>query len=85
MKSERIAVMAWIWSVTTLFALVLFQAVTMEYYIIIFLIGFIIIAELFSSFKSWPKWKINLNIMLIIGMLFFIAIVLEKALQYLNK
>jgi hypothetical protein len=83
-KSQTIVIKAWICSVAALTFLILFQAVSIEYYIILNLIGILVITALSGPFLSQPKWKARLNIVLIIGVLLFAIIVINKALQLLN-
>jgi hypothetical protein len=84
-KSQKLVVNVWIWSIAVLTALVLFQSVSYEFFIVLFLIGLFIISGLTGPFHAQPFWKLKLNFALVIGMLLFIAIVLEKALSILNQ
>jgi hypothetical protein len=84
-KSQKIVITAWVCSVAALTVLILFQAVNMEYFIILNLISILIIAELSGPFLSRPSWKLRLNFALVLGALLFILIVIEKALSIINK
>lgn len=84
-KSQRIVIIAWIWSVIVLSVMVLFQAVSLEYYFVLYLIGLLITVELSGPFRSRPKWKSQLYAALVIGMLLFAVLVMEKAWYLLNN
>jgi hypothetical protein len=84
-RGQKVAISAWICCVAALAFLILFQAVSAEYFLILSLISFLIISELYGPFLSRPKWKTGLNIVLIIGVLLFMVIVVEKVLLLLNS
>lgn len=78
-KSQKIAFIIWAWIMAVLAVLIVFQMINLEYFLVLSLIGVFIIAELSGPFKTKPHWKSKLNIALIIGMVLFTMVVLEKA------
>lgn len=79
-KSQKIAIVAWAWLMVVLYILILFQILYLEYFLVLGIVGILIFTELYGPYKSKPDWKSRLNIALIIGMILFLAVVLNKAI-----
>jgi len=64
--------------------LALFGSVSYEYFFVLCLIGFLVIVELSGPFTVRPAWRSRVNVVIILGVLVFSLIVVEKVLAILG-
>jgi hypothetical protein len=64
--------------------LVLFQSLSLEYFFVLCLIGFLIIVELSGPFTVRPEWRKRVNMAIVVGVLVFGLIVAKKVLDILG-
>ena len=72
------------WMFTVLALLALFGSVSYEYFFVLCLIGFLVIVELSGPFTVRPAWRSRVNVVIILGVLVFSLIVVEKVLAILG-
>lgn len=83
-KSQKLVYAFGAWMFTVLALLVLFQSLSAEYFFVLCLIGFLIIVELSGPFTVRPAWRRRVNVVIIVGVLVFGLIVVNKVLDILG-
>jgi hypothetical protein len=83
-KSHRLVYVFSGWVLAVLSLLALFNSVNYEYFFVLCLIGFLVIVELSGPFTVKPAWRSRVNIVIILGVLLFTLIIVEKVLAILN-
>jgi hypothetical protein len=64
--------------------LILFQAYAIDLYLIFGFIGFLIILQLMGPAMVRPKWRARTDNVIIIGLFFFMALVLIKLINLMS-
>jgi hypothetical protein len=83
-KSQRLVYIFGAWALIALVLLTLLRSLNYEYFFILCLIGFIIIALLTGPFSVRPKWRSRVNLVIIMGALAFCAIIVKEALDIIG-
>ena len=83
-KNQKLVYIFGIWIVAVLSLLVLFKSLSLEYFFVLCLIGFLIIVELSGPFIVRPRWRARVNVVIAIGVLIFAIIVVNKVLEILG-
>jgi hypothetical protein len=83
-KSQKLVVTFGGWIFTVLAILTIFQSLNYEYFFVLCLIGFLIIVELSGPFTTKPRWRSRVNIAILIGVIIFSIIVINKVLEILD-
>ncbi len=83
-RSQRLVYLFGGWMFVVLALLALFNSVSFEYFFVLCLIGFLVIVELSGPFTVRPAWRSRVNIAIVLGVLAFSLIVLEKVLAILG-
>lgn len=81
--SQRIVIWSGLWAFLSLTVLGLLGRLSIEYFFVLSLVGFLVILMLFGPFISRPGWRARASIVTLIGVLIFIVITLEKILTVL--
>lgn len=83
-KSQGIVVIFGVWVFLALAVLVVFTGMNgpdiVEYFFVLCLIGFLVIAELSGPFASRPRWRSRVNVVIFIGVIVFCLIVAKIVL-----
>jgi hypothetical protein len=80
-KGQKIVYTFGGWVLLVLALLLLFNSLSYEYFFVLCLIGFLIIVELSGPYTVRPKWRLWVNIFILIGTLIFAIIVGQKVLD----
>ncbi len=83
-KSQKLVYVFGAWVLVVLSLLALFNSINYEYFFVLCLIGFLVIVELSGPFTVKPAWRSRVNIVIILGVLLFALIVVEKVMAILN-
>jgi hypothetical protein len=83
-KSRKLVYVFGAWMFVVLALLVLFQSLSLEYFFVLCLIGFLIIVELSGPFTVRPEWRKRVNMAIVVGVLVFGLIVAKKVLDILG-
>jgi hypothetical protein len=83
-KSQRLVYFFGGWVLVVLALLALFNSINYEYFFVLCLIGFLVIVELSGPFTVKPAWRSRVNIVIILGVVLFTLIIVEKVLAILN-
>ena len=83
-KGQKLVYIFCGWMLIVLTLLALFNSINFEYFFVLCLIGFLVIVELSGPFTVRPAWRTRVNIIIIIGVLIFSLIIIEKVLAILN-
>ena len=83
-RGQRLVYLFGGWMFAVLFLLALFDSVSYEYFFVLCLIGFLVIVELSGPFTVRPAWRSRVNVAIILGVLVFSLIVVEKVLAILG-
>lgn len=83
-KSQRLVYVFGGWVLVVLSLLALFNSINYEYFFVLCLIGFLVIVELSGPFTVKPAWRSRVNIVIILGVLLFTLIIVEKVLAILK-
>ncbi|HTY90202.1 MAG TPA: hypothetical protein VMC84_03415 [Methanocella sp.] len=83
-RSQRLVYIFGGWMFAVLALLALFGSISYEYFFVLCLIGFLVIVELSGPFTVRPAWRSRVNIVIILGVLVFSLIVIEKVLAILG-
>lgn len=83
-KSQRLVYTFGAWALAALVLLTLLRSLNYEYFFILCLIGFVIIALMAGPFTVRPKWRSRVNLAIILGALAFCAIILKEALDIIG-
>jgi len=71
------------WMLAAIVLLVLLQALTLELFFVISLIGFLVIVELTAPFTVTPRWRARLKWIIFLGLIGFAYIVIKRILEIL--
>jgi hypothetical protein len=83
-KSQRLVYVFGVWMLAVLTVLALLDSLSLEYFFVLGLIGFLIIVELSGPFTVKPAWRSRVNIVIAFGVLVFAFIVMTKVLNILG-
>ncbi|BAI60948.1 conserved hypothetical protein [Methanocella paludicola SANAE] len=83
-RSQRLVYIFGGWIFVVLALLALFDSISYEYFFVLCLIGFLVIVELSGPFTVRPAWRSRVNIVIILGVIVFSFIVVEKVLAILG-
>ena len=83
-KSQKLVYIFGGWILVVLALLALFNSINYEYFFVLCLIGFLVIVELSGPFTVRPAWRSRVNIAIILGVILFTVIIVEKVLAILN-
>ncbi len=79
-KSQRIVVIFGAWAFLALAVLAVIGSLDFEYFFVLCLIGFLVIVELSGPFASRPRWRSRLYAVILLGVVVFALIVVNKVL-----
>jgi membrane protein implicated in regulation of membrane protease activity len=71
------------WMLVAVLCLSLLQALTLELFFVVSLIGFLVIVELTAPFAITPAWRRRLKWIIGAGLVVFAAIVIKRILEIL--
>jgi uncharacterized membrane protein YhhN len=71
------------WLLGAVLVLTLLDALTMELFFVVGLIGFLIVTELTAPFNVTPTWRSRLKWLIALGLAVFGAIVIRRILEIL--
>lgn len=71
------------WMLASVLALVLLDALTVELFFVLSLIGFLVVTELTAPFAVTPQWRSRLKWIIALGLIVFGAIVIRRILEIL--
>lgn len=71
------------WMLTTVLVLSLLQALSLELFFVVSLIGFLVVVELTAPFAVTPRWRARLKWIILLGLLGFGYIVIRRILEIL--
>jgi hypothetical protein len=80
-KGQKIVYTFGGWVFLVMALLLLFNSLSYEYFFVLCLIGFLIIVELSGPYTVRPKWRLWVNIFILIGTVIFALIVGQKVLD----
>lgn len=83
-KGHRIVFIFGGWLFLVLVLLLLFRSLSLEYFFVLGLIGFLIIVELSGPYTVRPKWRLWVNIFILLGTIIFAIIVAKKVLEIIG-
>lgn len=72
-----------LWLSATLVLLAAVDAVTLELYFVLSLIGFLVVIELTAPFAVTPQWRARLKWLVAVGLFVFVVIVIRRILAVL--
>lgn len=72
------------WAFATLVVLAILDNISFESFFVICLIGFILITMLSGPYIARPRWRSRVNIVVLAGVVVFLFIVTDKALNILG-
>jgi hypothetical protein len=84
-KSQWLVIIFSGWILTVLVLLSLLNSLDYVYFFILCLIGFLIIVEVAGPFTTKPRWKSRINILVIIGLIAFAAIVVTRVWDIIGQ
>jgi hypothetical protein len=79
-KSQRLVFIFAAWALLALTALTVFHLLSYEYFFILCLIGFPIIALAIGPYTVKPAWRTRVNLVVMLGMFAFAALVVIEVL-----
>lgn len=71
------------WMLTALVALAALNALSLELYFVVSLIGFLVVVELTAPFGVSPRWRSRLKWLIFLGLVVFAAVVVRRVLELL--
>lgn len=71
------------WMLASILALALLDALTVELFFVLSLIGFLVVTELTAPFAVTPRWRKRLKWIIALGLIVFGAIVVRRILEIL--
>lgn len=83
-KNHQLTYVFGAWMFVVLALLTLFQSLSLEYFFVLGLIGFLIIVELSGPFTVRPAWRKRVNIVIVLGVILFSLVVVKKVLDILG-
>jgi hypothetical protein len=83
-KAQRIVMTFGGWAFFVLATLLIFNVLSLEFYFMLCLIGFLVIVHMSGPFISRPKWRSRLNWFIVASIIIFFLIVIGKVLDILK-
>jgi hypothetical protein len=83
-KSQWLVIIFSGWVLTVLVLLSVLNSLDYVYFFILCLIGFLIIVEVTGPFTTRPRWKSRVNVLIVIGLIAFSAIVITKVMEIIG-
>jgi hypothetical protein len=83
-KSHSLVYVFGSWMLVVLAVLALLDSLSIEYFFVLSLLGFLIIVELSGPFTVRPAWRYRVNIIIAFGIVVFAFIVMTKVLNILG-
>jgi hypothetical protein len=71
------------WLLATALVLALLDALTYELFFVVSLIGFLIVVELTAPFRATPAWRQRLKWVILVGLLGFAYVVVQRIIAIL--
>jgi len=71
------------WMLATVLSLALLEALSLELFFVVSLIGFLVVVELTAPFAVTPRWRARLKWLILLGLLGFGYIVVKRILEIL--
>ncbi len=71
------------WMLAAVLVLALLQALSLELFFVVSLIGFLVVVELTAPFAVTPRWRARLKWLVLLGLLGFGYIVIRRILEIL--
>lgn len=71
------------WMLASILVLVLLEALTVELFFVLSLIGFLVVTELTAPFAVTPHWRKRLKWIIAVGLIVFAVIVVQRILEIL--
>jgi hypothetical protein len=71
------------WMLTTLVVLATLDALSLELFFVLSLIGFLVVVELTAPFNVTPEWRTRLRWLILAGLLVFGYVVVQRILEIL--
>lgn len=71
------------WLLATVLVLALLNALTLELFFVVSLIGFLVVTELTAPFDVTPRWRARLKWLIALGLVIFGYIVVRRILAIL--
>lgn len=71
------------WMLASVLVLALLEALTVELFFVLSLIGFLVVTELTAPFAVTPRWRKRLKWIIALGLLAFGVIVVRRILEIL--
>ena len=73
------------WLLAALLALTLLEALSLEVFFVVSLIGILVVVQLTAPFKVTPRWRARLKWLILVGLLIFGYIVVKRILEILPR
>lgn len=73
------------WMLATIICLTLLGSLSLELFFVVSLIGFLVVVELTAPFSVTPRWRKRLRWIILLGLLGFGYIVVQRILSILPK
>ena len=83
-KNQRLVIAFGAWCLLIMALSGLLKMMDFEYFFVLCLIGFLIIVQITGPFYTKPKWRLRFNIVVVIGVVIFALIILQKVLTLLK-
>jgi hypothetical protein len=83
-KAQRIVMTFGGWAFFVLATLLIFNVLSLEFYFMLCLIGFLVIVQMSGPFISRPKWRSRVNWVIVASIFLFLVIVIGKVLDILQ-
>lgn len=71
------------WMLAAMLALALLEALSLELFFVVSLIGFLVVTELTAPFAVQPRWRQRLKWFILLGLVGFTYIVVQRILAIL--
>ena len=84
-KNQRLVIAFGTWALLIMALSGLLKMMDFEYFFVLCLIGFLIIVQITGPFYTRPKWRSRVNIVVVIGVLIFALIILQKVLNLVAR
>jgi hypothetical protein len=73
------------WLLAALLALTLLEALSLEVFFVVSLIGILVVVQLTAPFNVTPRWRARLKWFILVGLLIFGYIVVKRILEILPR
>ena len=83
-RAQRIVVTFGGWAVFVLATLLVLGLLSLDFYFMLCLLGFLVIAHMSGPFISRPPWRSRVNLVIVAGIVAFVLIVAGKVLDILQ-